>query len=72
MRYLYVPLTRSEYIRLQEMAWVERRSARDHAAVLLAKALGFQQTSAPATDHASPAPALDQCDMQQVKSRALT
>ncbi|HEX9037912.1 MAG TPA: hypothetical protein VF808_13080 [Ktedonobacterales bacterium] len=72
MRYLYVPLTRPEYTRLQELAWAERRSARDHAAVLLAQALGFGQIGAPATDHASPAPTLGHGDVRQVASRALT
>jgi hypothetical protein len=49
---LYVPLTEAEWERLRTLAWAERRSARDHAALLLAKALGFEQIGAPATDRA--------------------
>ena len=68
---LYIPLTSVEYARLRELAWAERRSPRDHAALLLAQALGFAQTSAPATDHASPAPASDHRNVRQVESGAL-
>jgi hypothetical protein len=56
-RLLYVPLTGAEFARLRELAWDERRSPRDHAALLLLKALGFEHSGGPATDHAtSPKP----------------
>ena len=51
---LYIPLTELEYVRLQELAWAERRSTRDHAALLLARALGLEPGGAPATDRARP------------------
>jgi hypothetical protein len=51
---LYIPLTAAEFARLRELAWAQRRSPRDHAAVLLVRALGMKQPSGPATDHAVP------------------
>ena len=51
---LYIPLTTAEFTRLRELAWAERRSPRDHAALLLTHALGFESGDAPATDRARP------------------
>ena len=72
---LYIPLTTAEFARLRELAWAERRSPRDYAALLLAHALGCDEFGAPATDyapaHASPAPASDQCERRQVEGEAL-
>jgi hypothetical protein len=53
---LYVPLTSTEFVRLRELAWAERRSPRDHAAVLLLRALGLGLAGRPVTDHATPTP----------------
>ncbi len=53
---LYVPLTTDEFDRLRDLARAERRPLRDQAAMLLAQALGFASTGAPATDLAHPAP----------------
>jgi hypothetical protein len=51
---LYIPLTVAEFARLRELAWAQRRSPRDHAAVLLVRALGMKQSGGPATDSAVP------------------
>lgn len=54
---LYTPLTMAEFARLRELAWAQRRSPRDHAAVLLVRALGMKQPSGPAPDQAVPSSA---------------
>ncbi len=53
---LYIPLTKTEFERLRDLAWAERRSPRDHAALLIARSLGLEQVGAPATDYAVPPP----------------
>lgn len=67
---LYVPLTTDEYDRLCNLARAERRPLRDQAAVLLARALSFEQLSSPTIGHAFPAPAIDQDNAQQAESGA--
>jgi hypothetical protein len=51
---LYVPLTRTEFDRLRDLALSERRRPQDQAAVLLARALAVEHVQ-PATDE-SPGP----------------
>lgn len=67
---LYVPLTPDEYDRLRDLARTERRPLRDQAAVLLARALSFEQLGSPTIGHAFPAPAVDQDDVEQGESGA--
>ena len=51
---LYVPLTRTEFDRLRDLALIERRRPQDQAAMLLAQALADEPVR-PETDR-SPAP----------------
>jgi hypothetical protein len=53
---LYVPLTRTEYDQLRDLALIERRRPQDQAAMLLARALA-DEPARPATDRA-PTPSI--------------
>lgn len=68
---LYVPLTTDEFDRLRDLARAERRPLRDQAAVLLARALAFEQISVRTTDRTHSAPTSNQDDGQPAESGTL-